>query len=165
MDTPEIGVARLKAGKAYLTAIKSLGLDPDALCWAFDSIIGHFVLVLITPMFDFKGPYEISKLLFRAYNLAGTPEDIDPFIIRLHSPDHNIIRMLLEIAGSKSVQAQNKITGKWHTLQSTAQKAEGGGLEFRNEWIYQYKISPKQKSLDLSRKWSRFAHNIDRLAA
>src|SRR5947209_5983531 len=84
-----------EAGADYLKAVRALGLDPDALLWAYDTVIKKHVLVLVTDMFDFRGPYEVSQLLFQAYNNAGTPREIDPFIVRLHSPKHTIVPELL----------------------------------------------------------------------
>jgi hypothetical protein len=68
MDSPELEVKFMSAGADYLKAVRALGLDPDALLWAYDTIIRKHVLVLVTDMFDFRGPYEVSQLLFQAYN-------------------------------------------------------------------------------------------------
>jgi hypothetical protein len=50
------------------------------------------VLVIVTSLFDFVGPLRLMRLLFDAYDAAATPKEIDPFILRLHSPKHALYR-------------------------------------------------------------------------
>ena len=92
MDQRDLGVARYDAGAEYLDALRRLKLEPEALFWAYDPTLGQFVLVIVTSLFDFAGPLALTKLLFDAYNASATPSEIDPFILRLHSPKHALYR-------------------------------------------------------------------------
>jgi hypothetical protein len=40
-----------------------------------------------------------------------------------------------------------------------------GDVESRSDWSYLFALPPKWKSVDLSRRWRQFAHNVERLAA
>ncbi len=165
MDQIELDLARREAGSEYLSALRTLGLRPDALFWSFDKVEGRFVLMLVTEMVDFKGPLAVADLLFQAYNASATPKEIDPFVVRLHSPEHDIIRRfdgwkdpskvtITPPPGGLPIDPSVMVTG-----------IEIGGLMFQAAWVYHFALPPKRKSVDLSRRWSRFAHNVERLAA
>ena len=94
MDPIELDLKRKKAGGEYLDALTGLGLRVNALLRMYDLSEQRFVLALATELFDFKGPHGVSNLLFKAYNASATPKEIDPFIVRLHSPEHSIIRAM-----------------------------------------------------------------------
>lgn len=161
MDTPELDVGRKVAGQHYLKALLALGMDPVALFWAFDRKVDSFVLVLITEFFDYKGPYEISKLLFKAYNAAATPREIDPFIIRLHSPAQKAIRNFRIPTHIYNVDQTGRPVGEPAELKS----ATVGDLIVSGDWVYKFGKPSKKKSTELSRLWSRFERNIEKLAA
>jgi hypothetical protein len=166
MDTPELDVKYMPAGRDYLAAIRMLGLDPDALLWAYDKVMAKHVLVLVTDMFDFRGPYEVSELLFAAYNKAGTPREIDPFIIRLHSPKHTIVPQLLEFANAETVQKRNKETNQPEGDPIPVKEIDvGGGLVVRKAWVYVIRPQRSQKVVELARRWARFQRNVEKLAA
>ena len=155
----------MSAGADYLRAVQALGLDPDALLWAYDTVIKKHVLVLVTDMFDFRGPYEVSQLLFQAYNNAGTPREIDPFIVRLHSPKHAIVPELLRFAQVTSAQKTNKETNEPEGDKIPIKEAEVGGLKVRKAWVYQIRQPRPQKVVQLAKRWARFQRNVEKLAA
>jgi hypothetical protein len=163
MDTPELNLSRQTAGSHYLDALRRLGLEPVALFWAYDTVVKSFVLVLITEFFDYKGPYEISKLLFQAYNAAATPREIDPFIIRLHSPAQSAIKNLRIPTHLHAIdQKTGRPTGEAAEIKTYTL----GDLIVSGQWVYKFGRAPKKKStIDLSRKWSRFERNVTQLAA
>ena len=162
MDTPELDVTRHKAGARYLEALRKLGLEPVALFWAYDAAVKHFVLVLITEFFDLKGPYEISKLLFKAYNAAATPQEIDPFIVRLHSPAQSAIRSLRMPTHIRPVdQRTGRPTGTAVEIKTSTH----GDLTVSPQWTYKFGRVSKKISVDLRRRWSRFERNVTDLAA
>ena len=135
MDTPELDVSRQNAGGHYLDALRKLGLDPVALFWAYDTVVKSFVLVLITEFFDYKGPYEISKLLFKAYNAAATPREIDPFIIRLHSPAQSAIRNLRIPTHLHQIdQKTGRPTGELAEIKNYRL----GDLIVSGQWVYKF---------------------------
>jgi hypothetical protein len=158
MDDDALPSGYLEAGRDFWTALRQLGLVPEALFWAQDKSIGEFALVLITSHFDTKGPTEIYRLLTQAYNLAATPATISPFIIRLHSPSQAISEAILE--GEYSTNADFA----YFTL-------DRGDLKYRDKWIYTAKYKNgrvkvnKLSPVERARQWKRFKENVERLAA
>ena len=162
MASEQPAVIHMQAGADYLAALQKLGLDPECLFWAEDEIVGHPVLVLVTRQFDRAGPLSLSRLLFKAYNAAATPREIDPFVLRLHSPEQAIIHELAKI-----VAMDVKIANADGSMADWAKfNISGGGLKFEPAWIYKWNISSKKPStVVMSKQWRRFTENVDRLAA
>jgi hypothetical protein len=149
--------AYLSAGQDYLSALRKLGLDPNALLWAIDKTLDDFVLVLITDHFDFTGPLEIYRLLTQAYNLSATPKDISPFIIRLHSPRQAVGASVLSLQADVRTAEGKRSETLWIDIDTH-------DLRYRNSWVYQVrhkKLSPASRQ----HQWNRFKNNIERLAA
>ena len=169
MDQTALDIRRREAGAQYLSALRSLGLEPNGLFWAYDEATKQFALFLVTDLFDIKGPYEISKLLFKAYNRAGTPREIDPFIVRLHSPNHRIISELMIGLGGGRVQRADKNTGAPHGNEISITGAKFDDIQVYADWVYRRpSLRPRLKPVDAiaaSRKWDKFARAVDRLAA
>jgi hypothetical protein len=155
----------LTAGDDYLRALQRLGLDPDALFWVYDDQMSQFVLVVATPLFDFKGPYEISRTLFKAYNYAATPQEIDPFVVRLHSPEHPFIRHLETYKEATHFQKVDRGTGRTVGEPIAIQHIGAFGVQFSPAWVLKFALPRKRTSVDLSRQWQRFERNVDKLAA
>lgn len=170
MAEEEIDEARLNAGAEYLDALRKLGLNPDGLLWGFDVRHQSWVLVLITSFFDYAGPLELSKLLFRAYELAGTPKDIDPFIVRLHSPKQRIIRDLDHMLQTRiKVRDIDVEAGRWGEVYEAGEKAKitwvaEGDISVPLHAIYRFSTKGKG-SVDVSRRWKFFTKQVDALAA
>ena len=97
MAEKPISAERIAAGREFFLALKELGVYPDGLFWAFDEQIEEQVLVPITSLFDYVGPFRFNKLLIKAYNAAATPQSISPFIIRLHSPNDDMAVAILKL--------------------------------------------------------------------
>jgi hypothetical protein len=125
-----------------------------------------FVLVLITEEFDAVGPLAISKLLFKAYNAAATPSSIDPFIVRLHSPDHQIVREMDKIMPFNFDPGTSVIHGGKEVTKIARAITTVSGLEIDGDWVYRFnKPLTATKKVDLLRRWHRFERNIDAIAA
>ncbi len=77
---------RVVAGREYLAALARLGLDPDVLCWVYDADHDEMQLAIVTTMAERVDGLSIYKLLFRAYEAAATPREIDPFIVSVYGP-------------------------------------------------------------------------------
>lgn len=158
-----------QAGAEYLTALQKLGLDPECLFWAEDEIIGIPVLVLVTRQVDRVGPLALSRLLFKAFNAAATPNEINPFLVRLHSPEQSIIQELgkvvemnkefeLHFAHGSPVASSDRPVGP--------ELLAGGGLRFERDWIYKWNTASEEQSKDhMVRQWRLFSENVERLAA
>lgn len=168
MATPELEERFLTAGREYGDALASLGLDPHALFWAYDDSEARHVLVLLTDFFDFKGPLEISKQLFRAYNASVTPQEIDPFTIRLHSVNQPAGAELLNwAAGDWKGKVLDRHSREQKGDEFDIANIKSFGLEIRPGWVVRArKASRKSRpSVELSRRWERFTRNVDRVAA
>lgn len=167
MATPELADKMIAAGAEYGDSLVQLGLDPHALFWAFDHVAGQHVLVLVTDFFDLKGPLEISKQLFRAYNSSITPKEIDPFVVRLHSINQPAgVEYSQKAAGDWKIQIFDRdMNVKPGTENATVSAITIAGLEMREEWIIRYRRLQKRTTVDLNRRWRRFSDNIDQIAA
>lgn len=172
MDQKDLGVERYDAGRDYLTAIRTLKLEPEALFWAYDKSMEQFVLVIVTSLFDFAGPLALTKLLFEAYNAAATPKEIDPFIIRLHSPKHALYRAARVHIGNRFDQADlkgpelDRATIAGTVMPSTIVSFRAGDLESFGTWVY--KSTPpvtRTTAVDSERRWTRFERAVHAVAA
>jgi hypothetical protein len=172
VDQKDLGVERYEAGRDYLAALRHLRLEPEALFWAYDKSMGQLVLVLVTSLFDFAGPLALTKLLFDAYNAAATPKEIDPFILRLHSPKHTLYRAAQAHIGTRVDSADLKgaaldratISGEFKP--SAVASFGAGDLESFGTWVYKSTPSPKGvKAVELGPRWKRFEHAVHALAA
>ena len=155
-----IDLTYLKAGRSYLESLRALGLEPDCLFWAQDELVGENVLVLVTTQYDRVGPLALSETLFKAHNLAGTPAEIDPFIVRMHSPEQSVIKELAKI-----VALNVKVDPLTPDPVPMTFHINGGGLQFEPAWIYRFRLPAKKPPAELARQWRRFNRNVDKLAA
>lgn len=156
----------MKAGKEYLASLNSLGLEPEGLLWARDKTIDRFVLVLITSQFDSVGPTEIYRLLTLAYQASVTPREINPFIVRLHSTNQRIVP-LIERASQNPLGLKIEMPGPdGEMIPADFARVEmgAGDLSFEIGWIYHLAIR-RVKPAERSRRWKRFASNVERHAA
>lgn len=148
-----------EAGRDFLRSLQELGLDPEALVWAFEPDENYrFVLVLITAFFDFAGPLEISRMLFKAYNASALPNQIDPLMVRLHSPRQKFAQNLLKLQQNLQTKEHNKpmlAPGHLFVDDSIAWTVDGV-LKWPS------KIS---RTIEQGRKWERFSRNVHLLAA
>ena len=169
MATPELPVGYFDEGRAYLDAVETLGLRPNAFFWAFDSVTNGFVLVLITEAFDAVGPLALSEILFKAYNAQATPRAIDPFIIRLHSTQHQIVYEMDRILPfSMHFRPDDSVMkGEEEVAKLGRAVATIGGLEIDGEWVYVFDkpLTKKHSTTDVLRRWHRFERTINKMAA
>jgi hypothetical protein len=172
VDQKDLGVARYDGGHEYLEAIRSLKLEPDALFWAYDKAIEQFVLVLVTSLFDYAGPLALTRLLFDAYNASATPKDIDPFIIRLHSPKHALYREAQVHIGNRYDQADLKGSElDWATIAGTVTPTfiasfTAGDLTSFGTWVYKSTPAVAKAATGASeRRWTRFERAVHAVAA
>ncbi len=170
MDQKDLGVERYDAGGRYLSALRDLKLEPEALFWAYDRGVEQFVLVLVTSLFDFVGPLALTELLFDAYNAAATPKEIDPFIIRLHSPKHALYRAAQPFIGNRVDHADlngaalDRATISGSITPFAVASFHAGDLQGFGTWVY--KSTPnKGRAMDSARRWTRFKDAVQAIAA
>ena len=146
-------------------------MDPEALFWAKDTVVGEDVLILVTSLFDFAGPLDLSELLFRAYNLAATPREVDPFILRLHSPQHMAIREMAHHFGDGTriklpirMTLVKPVPGV-HEIR-LASLSIGADVTAYADAVYKFDLTEQSRtSVDASRRWRRLQKHVDKLAA
>jgi hypothetical protein len=153
--TPE----RMKAGEDYLAALRKLGLEPEALLWAYHEGRKEFTLALITSLADRVGPKEIYETLFEAYDHAGTPASIDPWIVTVFSPrtvfdvDFNaMMGMEATVRPTPGVEIDGEM---WFMA---------GDYMFRKSWVYVARRWNAQSKHQM-KAWDNFRQNVSRLAA
>lgn len=150
---------RLKAGREYLSALRRLGFNPDALLWAGvggtkdESVME---LLVVTSWADNIGPKAIYDLLFEAYDASATPKEIDPFVVSLFSP-HTQIAIDLE-------GALRAIKRK--PLDSGNPFIALGMLDYFTipKWIISHRRSQTTR-FDDARRFATFQSNVQKLAA
>ena len=151
---------RLKAGREYLTALKRLGFNPDALLWAgvgAEAGEGAMELLVVTTWADNIGPKAIYDLLFEAYDASATPKEIDPFIVSLFSPH---------------TQVAIDLNGAMRAIKNNGHKAEFrpmfilGMMDYYSipDWIISYRQA-KTTKFDDARRFAAFRGNVAKLAA
>ena len=172
MDQRDLGIARYDAGADYLAALRRLKLEPEALFWAYDRTLEQFVLVIVTSLFDFAGPLALMRLLFDAYNAAATPKEVDPFILRLHSPKHALYRAAQPHIGARFDMADlkgrplDRATIAGEVTPRAIASFRAGDLESFGTWVYKSTpISLKARTTDAERRWRRFESAVHALAA
>jgi hypothetical protein len=171
VDPKDLGVERYDTGQDYLAALRSLKLEPEALFWAYDNGIDQFVLVLVTSLFDFAGPLALTQLLFDAYNSAATPKEIDPFIIRLHSPRHTLYRAAQDHIATRFDQAElegstlDRATIAGDVTPSIIAAFQVGDIGSFGPWVYKSTPRSKAKTLNPERRWTRFERAVHAVAA
>lgn len=170
MDQKDLGIERYDAGRDFLAALRSLGLNPEGLFWAYDEVVSEFVLVMITAAFDYAGPLELSRKLFAAYNAAATPKQISPFILRLHSPAQRIYRELSPVQSwtghegvSKEDYDRQVLSGEREAF--AVSHFEYGGLVGFGAWIYVHTSVVIKPTIEAGRSWNRFRRNVEALQA
>lgn len=165
MAAPDIDPTFLTAGREFGDALTKLGLDPHALFWAYDEIEQRHVLVLVTDFFDYTGPLEISRQLFRAYNASATPKAINPFVVQLHSLRQSVGIGLVDLASNWEAMKLDKLTMTPRgSLPAIAAKGYAG-LELKRSWVIHVRAPRNRTTIEISRHWKRFTRNIEKHAA
>jgi hypothetical protein len=169
MASREIDVKFQNGGAEFMSSLERLGLHADALFWAFDRMLNRFVLVLVTDEYDYAGPYAMSKVLFEAYNKAILPIEIDPFIVRVHSPQQWIIQEIGKFlpfsAGEITVSGPDgKPVDHVSGVIAESMNINAADLEIDSRWVYRFEKTKKRKTTELSRRWIRFSQNVARAA-
>lgn len=155
---------RREAGGDYLAALQRLGLKPEGLLWAFHQERKELQLAMVTSLVDRIGSLDIYKVLMQAYDAAGTPKSVDPFIVSLYSPNSIFATGL---KGAYDIE----IAGNPHGKLSTGETVDlgeiwfqAGSFTFRKSWVY-VALRRAPESRHQIKEWDRFRHNVERLAA
>ncbi|MDP4026230.1 hypothetical protein Q8W71_26745 [Methylobacterium sp. NEAU 140] len=158
MDTPELSLDQLEAGRAYYEALGKLGLNPEGLLWAYDYEDRAFRLWLIWSGIDQYGPLAISKLLFKAYRAAALPRKISPFSVHIVNNSHVLAISIENISKAPPAERYN-----YYRITRPGQEKEPI-LFFRKDWIYH--LQPGRfENKKIKRDWTSFNKNIDTIAA
>jgi len=113
MAVPELSAEAVAAGREYYEALRTLGMHPEGVFWAYDEAADEQALILLTSLYDMVGPYEVSKLLIKAYNLSATPQDVSPFIVQVHGPTQDVAIAAADFCRNlKGLTLQTRIEGE-----------------------------------------------------
>jgi hypothetical protein len=141
------------AGKQYNAQLLKLGLKPEGLLWVHDVQEKRFVLWLIWSGVDLFGPFELTKLLFRAYRASALTHEIDPFLVD--------VRSTRDTLGATVLKLNSKKEG-W-----TFQLAEGSSDEpsygWHRDWVY--RKQKRKPAHQVANDWQIFAERVSKLAA
>lgn len=145
-----------------------LGLHSNMALWVYSKEASQFLLLIVTDFFDLKGPLEVTKYMFAAYNASALPKEIDPFNVQFCSPEQIVGRRLVEI-GSIKVIGRDSVAG----TSSDQMAISFDNLETHTAWILRNEYDPLKriaplkapKPVDIRRKWNRFVSNVEKLAA
>ena len=88
----------------------------------------------------------VSRTLFEAYEQAATPKEIEPFIIRLHRPDHTVIRSLMRVGVIHDPEDEDPPGLTFDVFYN------GGGMTFKQPWVSW--VTRKRSPAELSRRWT-----------
>lgn len=160
----------LKAGEEYLAALIKLGLNPEFLGWGLHTQSQHWFLILVTSVVEVGGPLALNELLFRAYNMHATPQNISPFIVRVYGSKTFVVPELQQLyafaTGDRRIQMY-KPSGEPHGEPSEAVSMGKTLSDFHIEStdVYRLNLSNKKSHEKRTNEWLRFKRNVERLAA
>lgn len=163
MAQEPLSAERREAGGDYLAALKRLGLEPEGLLWAFHQEREELQLAMVTSLVDRIGSLDIYRVLTQAYDAAGTPKSIDPFIVSLYSPNSVFAN---DFKGSYDIEVGNP-KGRLNTGEAVDFGEvwfAAGNFTFRKSWVY-VALRRAPESRHQLKEWDRFRHNVERLAA
>ena len=154
---------KLRAGREYHEALCKLGFHPDAVLWATaggqPDDQPRMELLLVTSWADIIGPKAVYDLLFEAYEASATPQEIDPFIVSLFSPETQVSR---DIAGGMRTLrspefANNPDSRPMFVL---------GLFDYSTipDWVIHY-APRKSTRFEAARRFGAFERNVHRLVA
>lgn len=153
--TPE----RMEAGRDYLVSLNALGLYPEGLLWAYHEERDEMVLAIVSSIVDRVGPKEIYEVLFEAYEKAGTPASIDPWIVSVFSPK-SIFTDDFRAMMAMDVHAQAAGGAEIASVLLSVTD----GYVFEKEWVYIAQTRNDQSKHQVA-EWKRFRQNVHHLAA
>lgn len=167
-DNAIVDQARLVAGARYVAALEGLGFAVDAAMWTIAASPvtsdSDLQLLIVSRFVERAGTGAIYDLLFKAYDLAATPKDFDPWIVSLYGP-----RTLF----ATEMKNQPEVTGVSFDryLDGTVSHSPRGvawhvvrGRMFRQDWIYKRQFRSSTIQSD-SAAYRRFKSNVEAFAA
>lgn len=173
--------AELRAGAEYLSALRHLGFFPEAMCWVLRNVYdedgyltdvdaGHS-LAIVSGFADYAGHKTIYDLLFKAYDAAITPKELDPFQVTLYGPASSGGKTLLAylvdriIDKAKSDLADSEAhRDKPAVMMVTNNDIDGTVLAVPLEGIYVARTFTKRPEI-VVRNFARFKAKVEKLAA
>lgn len=158
-----LDAARVGAGKEYLAALNALGLKPDVLCWVYEVEEGEMQLAIVTSMAERVGGLSIYKLLFRAYEAAATPREINPFIVSVYGPKSNFGVKLRRVLGGLAERGTFSVPERAALFTLTDTGASGRRVVL-GRGVYVASEGRRSAAEDLKR-FRHFQRRVEALAA
>lgn len=160
-----VSADRLQAGHDYIAALAKLGFRPDAALWTVGDMStkeGLLQLTIVSSLVERVGPTALYDLLFQAYEHAGTPKSIDPWIVGLYGAETLLgaaLRTKPVITFKEAIFHRDD--GSERTLD--LMEAVEGRL-FYKRWVYIRNFKKRDLATEL-RQIDAFRKNVERLAA
>ncbi|MCW5712755.1 hypothetical protein [Shinella sp.] len=161
--------ARLAAGAEYVAALEKLGFLVDVALW---SIAAHrtgedsdLQLCIVSRLVERAGTGELYQLLFRAYDLAATPRNFDPWNVTLFGPKTRFAELMKiqpEMLGTAQMEVQG-VDGSKHYVEGPMWQMVDDRL-MRPEWIYKRQFREPNFQSDTT-ALRRFRANVEKFAA
>lgn len=163
MGMPKLSRKLHLAGKQFHRQLHDLGLKPEAVLWVHDIKRDAFVLWLVWSGVDRVGPYEVMKLIFKAYRASALTHDIDPFMIEIRSTGDIIGNHALETSRHR-IFINGKRADLYRVSTGMSNEVDDADYQWTDQWIYEMKRVVKQPKL-ADRDWANFTFNVSQLAA
>lgn len=154
---------RVIAGGQYHRTLKDLGLEPDVLCWVYEADRNELQLAIVTSMAERIDGLSIYKLLFRAYEAAATPREIDPLIVSIYGPRSDFGATLRRHLGALA-QRGTFSTPQRAALFAMTNAGASGRLVVLGKGVYAASEGHRSAAEDLKR-FQRFQRRVRALAA
>lgn len=158
---------RFQAGERYIKAIEQLGFSVEYALWTISTEAessSDIQLSIVSKMIETAGTKAVYALLFKAFEHAATPPEIDPWIVSLYGSqtkfaDHLTSIPMLHDVGFMAIKTPDGIVN-----QETPMWIRVIDRATRPSWIYKLKHFEDQPRSD---RWAyeRFRRNVEALAA
>ncbi|NRF12177.1 hypothetical protein [Agrobacterium pusense] len=161
---PQVTELMMESAKRFDESLLSLGLAANLVTWAVEEGVKDPVLVLVTDFFDLRGPLDVARKIFDAYNASALPAEIDPFIIRLHSIQQPVAQMLMGLTDDNHASRKDAAKISAETKREPLFVIGADNLVFTMDMFISRRPSRRDHA-DTIRRWKSFSKAVDALAA
>lgn len=178
MATNEVTETQMANAREFTKSLSTIGFDMDGVFWVYDKEDERQVLLVVTDFFDVKGPLEIYRQIFKAYNASLTPKEIDPSCVRFLSRNQTVAKDIMDSVLSNPRKTDYKKDYlEFNPLPSGTEKIvkityynwqdyNGPEVIIRPERVVMVKPQHKiRKNTEIIKKWKLFENKLNNLTA
>lgn len=173
-----VDAQRLQAGRDYHQALVRLGFPVQAMLWTIPEergihskraagIEGEMELGIVSTLIEREGPLKIYDLLWQAYDHAGTPKSISPWLVCLYGSRSRFgrnVRSVLNIEVGAATLHTVDAAGRRETVQMDIPFFSFANRLTRTDWIYKVDFGNRGNAAD-RRAIKTFERNVAMLKA